>query len=69
MITDAAGALAENADLPAEYAKAYSVRCGWDPRESKGYRFFRTDPGSIECWRELNEHADRQVLRDGRWLA
>lgn len=69
VLIDAAGALVENTDLLADYAEAYSAKCGWDPRESKGYRFFRIDPRNIECWRELNEHADRQVMRDGRWLA
>ncbi|GHI96065.1 pyridoxamine 5'-phosphate oxidase [Streptomyces olivaceus] len=69
VLIDASGELVENADLPAEQAQAYATKCGWDPRESSGYRFFRLEPRGIECWRELNEHADRQVMSDGRWLA
>ncbi|MEU9592563.1 pyridoxamine 5'-phosphate oxidase [Streptomyces sp. NPDC048193] len=69
VLIDATGELVENADLPDEHAEAYAAKCGWDPRESRNYRFFRLEPRDIECWRELNEHADRQVMRDGRWLA
>jgi hypothetical protein len=56
-------------ELSKEYGDAYVAKCGWDPRASKTYQFFRLEPRRVECWREWNEHADREVMRDGQWLA
>ena len=50
-------------------ADAFTKKCGWDPRKAKGYHFFRVDPYHIEVWRELNEHTDRVLMDDGKWLA
>jgi len=47
----------------------FSEKCGWDPREAKGYLFFRLDPYHIEAWREKNEHADRFLMQNSKWLA
>ncbi|MFC5751262.1 pyridoxamine 5'-phosphate oxidase family protein [Actinomadura rugatobispora] len=55
-------------ELPAEAGDAYAAKCGWDPRTSKGYRFFELVPVRIQSWRELNEHADRDLMLEGRWL-
>jgi hypothetical protein len=51
-----------------ECGEAFAKKCGWDPRNAKGYRFFQIDPYHIEVWREENEHADRLLMREGKWL-
>jgi hypothetical protein len=58
----------EPQEVSGEQGNAYNTKCGWDPREEKGYRFFRLTPVRIEVWRELNEHSDRELMRDGNWL-
>jgi hypothetical protein len=32
-------------------------------------RWYRVRPRSMQAWREVDELADRQLMRDGRWLA
>jgi hypothetical protein len=32
------------------------------------YRWFRISPRRIQAWREVNGLADRELMRDGRWL-
>ena len=56
------------AEADTECAEGYAAKCGWDPRESRGYLFFRFAPEHAESWRELNEHADRFLMNDGAWL-
>jgi hypothetical protein len=51
-----------------ECAHAFTQKCGWDPRAARGYTFFQLDPYHIEVWRELNEHADRVLMHNGKWL-
>lgn len=68
VLMEASAFLVENNELPTEVGEAYGEKCGWDPRESPAYRFYRLDPQRIESWRELNEHANRELLRDGEWL-
>lgn len=56
-------------DLPDEEADAFAVKTGFDPRHNADiYRYFRVTPGRIRAWREENELAGRDVLRDGAWL-
>lgn len=55
-------------ETPDEIAEAYAAKCGWDPRSTKSYGFFEVRPVRVESWRELNEHGDRQLMRDGQWL-
>lgn len=55
-------------DVPPEYGDAFAVKADWDARESAGYRFFRLTPRTVESWRELDEHPDRRLMRDGNWL-
>jgi hypothetical protein len=31
------------------------------------YRWFRISPRRLQAWREVNELADRELMRDGRW--
>ncbi|MYW04640.1 pyridoxamine 5'-phosphate oxidase family protein [Streptomyces sp. SID3343] len=68
VLIEASALLVENDDLATEYSDAYAEKCGWNPRESANYRFYRFDPQRIESWRELNEHEDRELLRAGEWL-
>ena len=56
-------------ELPAERAERFATRTGFDPREeSTPYRWFRVTPLRIQAWREANELAGRELMRDGRWL-
>jgi len=56
--------------LPRERGDRFAERTGFDPRlEANRYRWFRILPRRIQAWRESNELAERDLLRDGRWLA
>jgi hypothetical protein len=48
---------------------AHARATGFDPREEpKTYFYFRLTPDGIQAWREENELAERQLMRDGVWL-
>jgi Pyridoxamine 5'-phosphate oxidase len=48
----------------------FAARTGFDPRDlSTPYSWFRVFPRRIQAWREVNELPDRELMRDGRWLA
>jgi Pyridoxamine 5'-phosphate oxidase len=48
----------------------FAARTGFDPRAlTTPYRWFRIFPRRIQAWREENELAGRELMRDGRWLA
>jgi hypothetical protein len=52
-----------------ELADAFAAKAGFDPRESSAaYLYFTIHPQRILAWREENELADRELMRDGRWL-
>jgi len=36
--------------------------------EHTPYRWFRISPRRIQAWREVDELADRELMRNGRWL-
>jgi hypothetical protein len=56
--------------LPREQGDRFATRTGFDPRTlGAPYRWFRVSPRRIQAWREVNELADRELMRDGRWLA
>ena len=56
--------------LPQELGDRFAARSGFDPRTlTTPYRWFRIVPRRIQAWREVNELADRELMRDGRWLA
>jgi hypothetical protein len=55
--------------LPAEPGDRFAARAGFDPRPLSNYRWFRITPRRIQAWREVDELADRELMRDGRWLA
>jgi hypothetical protein len=60
-------------ELPADAADRFAARAGFDPRTpddaATRYRWFRITPRRIQAWREEDELAGRDLMRDGRWLA
>ena len=60
----------EIAALPEDLADRFAARTGFDPRQlATPYRWFRIRPRRIQAWREADELAGRELMRDGRWLA
>jgi hypothetical protein len=56
--------------LPQHRGDRFAARTGFDPRsEAAPYRWFRIFPRRIQAWHEANELPDRELMRDGRWLA
>ena len=52
-----------------ELEEAHARATGFDPREEpEEYVYLRLAPRRIQAWREANELAGRDVMRDGRWL-
>lgn len=57
-------------ELPEKTGDAFAEKTGFDPRQlTSGYLYFRVRPLRIQAWREANELAGRELLRDGEWLA
>ena len=47
----------------------FVAHAGFDPRAlATPYSWFRITPRRIQAWREVNELADRELMRDGHWL-
>lgn len=58
------------ADVDRAEADLFAERAGFDPRDlSSPYAYLRVTPRRIQAWREENELAEREIMRDGRWLA
>jgi hypothetical protein len=56
-------------DLPSEEGDRFAQRTGFDPRSIRArYLYFRVRPTRIQAWREENELAARDLMRDGAWL-
>lgn len=56
-------------ELPKERCDTFAERTGFDPRAlDTPYSWFRITPTRIQAWREANEIAGRELMRDGRWL-
>lgn len=48
---------------------AHAEATGFDPRiEASEYTYLRIIPSLIQAWRESNELAGRELMRDGDWL-
>lgn len=57
-----------DARAPAD-ADAFASRAGFDPRDADAeYVWIRVAPTRIQAWREVEELAARDLLRDGAWL-
>lgn len=48
-----------------EVAATFAKRTGFDPRTLRNYPFFRVEPRLVQAWREVNEIAGRDLMRDG----
>jgi hypothetical protein len=56
-------------ELGKELGDAFALKTGFDPRLLEGrYTWFRIRPRRIQAWREENELAERDLMRDGAWL-
>ncbi len=56
-------------DLPGVEADRFATRTGFDPRSEGGsYAWFRVRPRRVRAWREADELAGRDLMRDGEWL-
>ena len=54
--------------LPREAGDRFAVRTGFDPRElDTPYCWLRITPRRIQASREVDELAERELMRDGRW--
>lgn len=59
----------EPAELPDGVGDAFADRTGFDPRQlSTAYLYFSVTPQRVQAWREANELAGRELMRDGEWL-
>lgn len=55
--------------LAADRADRFAARTGFEPRRPDSpHCWFRVTPRRIQAWREENELADRDLMRDGCWL-
>ena len=53
----------------AEEGAAYAAQNDWDPRTAgEAYVFLVLRLERVQAWREENELAGRELMRDGRWL-
>ncbi|MFE6892550.1 pyridoxamine 5'-phosphate oxidase family protein [Streptomyces sp. NPDC057694] len=56
-------------ELTPALGDAFAAKTGFDPRElSAPYVYFRIRPSRVQAWREVNELAGRDLMRDGTWL-
>ncbi|MFD8548186.1 pyridoxamine 5'-phosphate oxidase family protein [Streptomyces sp. NPDC059649] len=53
--------------LPEGMGSAFSGKLGWDPRGREAWVFLVFRPRRILAWREVNEQAGRELMRDGVW--
>jgi hypothetical protein len=60
----------EPEDIPGDVGDRFAAKTGFDPRaESTRFRYFRIRPRRVQAWREVDELAGRDLMRDGAWLA
>ncbi|MFI0960185.1 pyridoxamine 5'-phosphate oxidase family protein [Streptomyces sp. NPDC021080] len=59
----------EAGELPEGTGDAFAARTGFDPRAlSTHYQYFSVTPVRVQAWREADELAGRDLMRDGEWL-
>lgn len=57
------------AEIPDEVGDAFASKTGFDPRRlTSAYVYFFVRPRRVQAWREENELAQRELMRDGAWL-
>ena len=55
--------------IPDQVGDAFAAKTGFDPRQlTDPYLYFRIEPRRLQAWREANELAGRELMRDGHWL-
>ncbi|MFF1356515.1 pyridoxamine 5'-phosphate oxidase family protein [Streptomyces sp. NPDC058297] len=58
------------AGLPDDVGNAFAEKTGFDPRrQTSEYLYFRVTPQRVQAWREANELAGRELMREGEWIA
>jgi hypothetical protein len=68
LIEGTARALAAG-ELTDEVGDAFAAKTGFDPRQlASDYTYFRIHPQRLQAWREANELAGRELMRDGHWV-
>jgi hypothetical protein len=61
--------VASTTDTATAVADAYAAQSDWDPRTAgPGFVYLMLAPTRIQAWREVNELADRTLMRNGEWL-
>lgn len=61
-------AVAES-DIPDAVGDAFAAKTGFDPRrEPNPYTYFLVRPLRIQAWREVDELAGRELMREGAWV-
>jgi hypothetical protein len=56
-------------DIPDDVADSFAAKTGFDPRRlTTPYLYFHIHPHRLQAWREVNELAGRELMRDGHWL-
>jgi len=67
LVEGTAQAIADH-ELSTELADAFAAKTGFDPRElTTPYTYFRITPTRVQAWREADELAGRELMRDGMW--
>lgn len=66
LIESTAECVASNA-LPDDVGAAFAQKLGWDPRGRDAWVFLSFRPRRLLAWREENELAGRELMRDGVW--
>ncbi|MFB7708711.1 pyridoxamine 5'-phosphate oxidase family protein [Streptomyces sp. NPDC056105] len=57
------------AELPDGVGDAFAEKTGFDPRRlTSEYLYFRVTPRRVQAWREANELAGRDLMREGEWI-
>ncbi|MGW2631031.1 pyridoxamine 5'-phosphate oxidase family protein [Streptomyces chattanoogensis] len=54
--------------LPDAAGEAFAEKLGWDPRGRSAWVFLAFRPQRVLAWREENELAARELMRDGVWV-
>lgn len=63
-------AIIATAEIAPDIAAAFKTAAGFDPHQSaQDYVYILLTPRQIRAWREENELAGREIMRDGQWLA
>ncbi|MEV0371133.1 pyridoxamine 5'-phosphate oxidase family protein [Streptomyces sp. NPDC050636] len=56
-----------SSDLPADAGDAFAQKLGWDPRGRSAWVFLEFRPHRVLAWREENELAGRELMKEGVW--